>query len=151
MRSTDFTRTPAPGQAGALFVGLTHYTGLWTLITLAPRWRRLLREMKRHRGYVWHKLYWRTPLQIGTMAFFTDADALNKFARGRAHHDLMCWLTDDGTRRARAGFVRIYTASPHGYTNGAWRAEDGSLGHIDTFAPLSTERAPKPVRHRTGR
>ncbi|MEV6108495.1 DUF4188 domain-containing protein [Streptomyces sp. NPDC051940] len=151
MRSTDFSLTPGPGPAGAMFVGATHYRSPWTLLTLTPLWLRMLREMKRHRGYVWHKVYWRTPLTLGTIAFFTDTDSLNKFARGRAHHELMCWLTDHGTKRARAGFIRIYTASPHGYTNGNWRAEDGRLGHIEHFARLSTEHQDKPVRHRTAR
>lgn len=156
MRSTDFSRTQAPGSAGAVFVGLTRYRSPWTLILLAPRWRRMLREMRRMKGYVWHKVYWRGPLTLGTIAFFTDADELNKFARTPAHHELICWLTDNGTKRATAGFIRIYTADPHGYTNGSWHVEDiGTIGHMDNFNPLSTEvtakRPPRPVTHRTGR
>ncbi|WP_419996524.1 DUF4188 domain-containing protein [Streptomyces boninensis] len=149
MRSTDFSRTPAPGQAGALFVGATRYRGPLSLLTLAPRWRRLVREMKRMRGYVWHRVYWRPPFTLGTIAFFTDRDELHKFARTPAHHDLMCWLTDHGTKRATGGYIRIYTADPHGYTNGIWRAEDGRLGHIDIFTPLTTEHRTRPVPHRS--
>ena len=63
----------------------------------------------------------------------------------------MCWLTDEGKRRATGGWIRIYTADAAGYTNGVWRAEDGALSHVDTFEPLSTElsagRAPRPVKH----
>ncbi|MCZ4094779.1 MULTISPECIES: DUF4188 domain-containing protein [Streptomyces] len=151
MRSTDFSLTPAPGQAGAMFVGATRYSGLRAIITLGPGYVRMVREMKRMKGYVWHKVYWRFPFTLGTIAFFADRDELLKFARGKAHHELMCWLTDEGKGRATGGWIRIYTADAAGYTNGVWRAEDGALSHVDTFEPLSTElsagRAPRPVKH----
>ncbi|MEU9114937.1 DUF4188 domain-containing protein [Streptomyces sp. NPDC048483] len=149
MRSTDFSRTPAPGPAGALFVGATSYSGLRAIVALTPRWLRMVREMRRMRGYVWHKVYWRFPYTLGTIAFFTERDDLLKFARGKAHHELMCWLTDEGSGRATGGYIRIYTAEESGYTNGIWRAEDGRLGHIDTFTPLSYEHTPRTVSHRT--
>lgn len=155
MRSDDFSLAPPPAQAGAMFVGATQYSGLWSIIALGPGWLGMVREMRRMKGYVWHKVYWRAPFTLGTIAFFTDRDELLKFARGTAHARLMCWLTDEGAKRATAGWIRIYTADAHGYTNGVWRAEDGELGHIESFAPLSTETArgldPRPVRHLGGK
>ncbi|MFC1442197.1 DUF4188 domain-containing protein [Streptacidiphilus sp. N1-10] len=151
MRSDDFSLAPAPAQAGAMFVGATRYSGPRAILALGPGWLRMVREMKRMKGYVWHKVYWRAPFTLGTIAFFTDRDELLKFARSNAHARLMCWLTDEGTGRATAGWIRIYTADAHGYTNGVWRAEDGALGHVDTFAPLSTETErglpARPVKH----
>ena len=151
MRSDDFSLAPVPARAGAMFVGATRYSGLRSILALGPGWLRMVREMKRMKGYVWHKVYWRAPFTLGTIAFFTDRDELLKFARGGAHARLMCWLTDEGTGRATGGWIRIYTADADGYTNGVWRAEDGRLGHVDTFAPLSTETErglpARPVKH----
>jgi hypothetical protein len=61
----------------------------------------------------------------------------------------MCWLTDDGTKRAHSGFIRIFDAEPEGYSNGRWRAEDGSMGHIPTFTPLARETEGPPVHRRS--
>jgi hypothetical protein len=148
MRTTDFSLAPPQGQATAMFLGATHYSGLRALVELTPMWRRMLREMKRSRGYRWHRLYFQFPLTIGTMAFFEDCDALLKFGRSRAHRDLMCWLTDHGTRNAKAGFIRFYNAEPHGYSNGTWRAEDGSMSHIPTWTPLPAETGGPAVHRR---
>ena len=151
MRSDDFSLAPVPARAGAMFVGATRYSGPRSILALGPGWLRMVREMKRMKGYVWHKVYWRAPFTLGTIAFFSDRDELLKFARSSAHARLMCWLTDEGGKRATAGWIRIYTADAHGYTNGVWRAEDGRLGHIDTFAPLGTETErglpARPVKH----
>jgi hypothetical protein len=117
MRTTDFSAAPPQGQAGAMFIGATRYSG--------------------------------PVATLGTIACFSDRDAMLKFARSRHHRDLMCWLTDDGdNRNATAGFIRLFTAEPHGYSNGAWRAEDGSMSHMPTWTPLSTETAGPPV-HRS--
>ncbi|MEZ0066923.1 hypothetical protein ABIA32_002936 [Streptacidiphilus sp. MAP12-20] len=147
MRTTDFSLTPPPGPAGAMFVGATRYSSLWAVVSLGPRWFRMVRQMRRMRGYVWHKVYYRAPLSLGTIAFFTDRDELLKFARSREHAELMCWLTDQGRKKATAGWIKIYTADETGYTNGVWRAEDGELAHIDAYAPLSAEAGQRPVRH----
>jgi hypothetical protein len=117
---------------------------------LSRPWFRMLRVMKRMRGYRWHKVYYEWPLTLGTIAFFEDRDALLKFARSKEHRDLMCWLTDDGTKRAQSGFIRLYAAEPEGYSNGRWRAEDDSMGHIPTFTPLGREVEGPPV-HRVRR
>jgi hypothetical protein len=60
----------------------------------------------------------------------------------------MCWVTDHGTRNATGGYIRLYNAEPQGYSNGVWRAEDGTMSHIPTFTPLSTEDSGPPV-HRS--
>ena len=105
--------------------------------------------MTRMRGYRWHKTYYEWPLTLGTIAFFDDRDALLKFARSKEHRDLMCWLTDDGTKRAKAGFIRIYDAEPRGLLRTvAGAAEDGSIGHIPTFTPLARGRREGPPVHR---
>jgi len=141
MRTSDFSASPPQAQAGAMFVGATHYRSVWTLVRLYRPWKRMVAQMTRMRGYRWHKTYYQWPLTLGTIAFFEDRDALLRFARSGEHRDLMCWLTDDGTRRARAGFIRLYAAEPEGYSNGTWRAEDGAMGHIPTFTPLHREVA----------
>ena len=140
-RTSDFSAAPPQGRAGAMFIGGTHYASPWTLLVLHRPWRRMLRQMTRMRGYRWHRTYYQWPLTLGTIAFFDDRDALLKFARSSEHRDLMCWLTDEGTRRAKAGFIRIYEADPQGYSNGTWRSEDTSIGHIPTFSPLAREIA----------
>jgi hypothetical protein len=150
MRSRDLSLTPPPGPAGAMFVGATRYASPLAVLTLGPRWFRMVRQMRRMRGYVWHRVYYRAPLTLGTIAFFTDREELLKFARSREHAELVCWLTDTGRKKATAGWIRIYTAEEEGYTNGRWRAEDGALGHVETWAPLAAETEPRPVKHYFG-
>jgi hypothetical protein len=144
MRTTDFSRAPAQAQAGAMFVGATRYRGPLALARLLPRWLRMVRDLRRVRGYRWHRVYWQPPFTLGTIAFFTDRDAMLRFARTRHHRALMSWVTD-GRRNATAGFIRLYAADPAGYSNGAWRAEDGQLAAISHFTPLSREASGPPV------
>ncbi|RUL95087.1 MULTISPECIES: DUF4188 domain-containing protein [Micromonospora] len=146
MRTRDFSRAPAQARAGAMFIGATRYTNPLVLLRLAPAWFRMVRDMRRMSGYCWHTVYWQFPLTLGTIAFFTDRDAMLRFARTREHRRLMVWLTD-GTRNATAGFIRLYTAAPDGYSNGTWRAEGPEMGHIATFTPIGAERTgPEVVR-----
>jgi hypothetical protein len=145
MRTADFSRAPAQARATAMFVGATRYRGPRSLITLSRIWVRMVRDMKRMRGYCWHTVYWEFPFTLGTIAFFTDRDALLTFARSRHHRQLMQWVTD-GTRNATGGYIRLYNAEPGGYTNGVWRAEGDVMRHIGTFTPLSSEDAGPPVR-----
>lgn len=148
MRTTDFSKAPPQGQATAMFVGATRYRGPLSILALAPAYARMVRDMKRMRGYRWHKVYWKFPFTLGTIAFFDDRDALLLFARSRHHRELMRWVTD-GTKHATGGFIRLYGAEPEGYSNGVWRAEDGEMAHIETFTPLSTEDGDGPrVRRR---
>jgi hypothetical protein len=140
MRTADFSQAPAPAQAGAMFVGATRYRPLG-LVRLLPRWLRMVRDLKRMRGYCWHRVYWQFPFTLGTIAFFTDRDSMLRFARSRHHRAMMVWVTDHRGRNATGGYIRLYTAEPGGYSNGVWRAEDGVLAHIPTFTPLSDEQS----------
>jgi hypothetical protein len=144
MRTNDFSKAPPQGQATAMFVGATRYRSPLSILTLTFTWFRMLRDMKRMRGYCWHKVYWEFPLTLGTLAFFTDRDALLRFARSRHHRKLMVWVTD-GTKNATGGYIRLYAAEPDGYSNGIWRAEGNTMGHIPEFTPLTTEQAGPPV------
>ncbi|GAA4083473.1 MULTISPECIES: DUF4188 domain-containing protein [Actinomadura] len=144
MRTTDFSRAPRQGQATAMFVGATRYRGPLSILTLSLTWFRMVRDMKRMRGYCWHKVYWEFPFTLGTLAFFEDRDALLLFARSRHHRRLMRWVTD-GTKNATGGYIRIYNAEPHGYSNGVWRAEENVMAHIPEFTPLSHEEQGPPV------
>lgn len=148
MRTTDFSAAPPQGQATAMFIGATRYSGPLAMLHTIRTWVPMVRQMKRMSGYRWHTVYYRFPYTLGTIAFFADQDAMLKFARSRHHRDLMCWLTDEGANNATAGFIRLFTAQPHGYSNGLWRAEDGSMSHMPTWTPLSTETAGPPV-HRS--
>lgn len=145
MRTDDFSRAPAQARAGAMFIGATRYSGPLAVLRLYPRWRRMVRDLKRMTGYRWHTIYWEYPCTLGTIAFFTDRDAMLRFARSRHHRRLMQWVTD-GTRNATGGYIRLFTAEPGGYANGIWRAEGNEMAHIPTFTPLSTETAGPAVR-----
>jgi hypothetical protein len=142
MRTTDFTQAPPQARASAMFVGATRYRSPLSILAHGLMWLRLVRDMKRMRGYLWHKVYWQFPLTLGTIAFYTDRDAMLVLARSRHHRRLMAWVTD-GTRNATGGFIRLYRAEPGGYSNGIWRAEDNSMAHIPRFTPLSAERGPE--------
>ncbi|MBF9131239.1 DUF4188 domain-containing protein [Plantactinospora sp. S1510] len=145
MRTDDFSTAPAQARAGAMFIGATRYSGPLAVLRLYPQWLRMVRDLKRMAGYRWHTIYWEYPCTLGTIAFFTDRDAMLRFARSRHHRRLMQWVTD-GTRNATGGYIRLYTAEPDGYTNGIWRAEGDEMAHIPTFTPLSTEAAGPAVR-----
>lgn len=148
MRTTDFSAAPPAGQATAMFVGATRYTGPLSMFRTIRTWGPMIRQMKRMTGYRWHTVYYRFPFTLGTIAFFADRDAMLRFARTKHHRDLMCWVTDHGERYATGGFIRLYQAEPHGYSNGVWRATDEPMAHIPTFTPLSTENS-GPTVHRS--
>ncbi len=148
MRTADFSHAPPMGQATSMFVGGTKYTGPVALLRLLPRWLRLVRQLKRMRGYRWHTVYWTFPFTLGTIALFDDRDALLRFARASAHRDLMCWVSGNGTKIATGGFIRFFDAGPTGYTNGVWRVEDDSMAHTSHFSPLSREHVSGPAVHR---
>jgi hypothetical protein len=139
VRTTDFSAVPLAGQANAMFVGATRYAGPGSILLLSRRFFRMVKQMKRMSGYRWHTVYYRFPFTLGTIAFFDDRDALLKFARSKTHRDLMCWITDNGTRNASGGYIRLYNAEESGYTNGVWRAEGNTMSHIETYTPLSGE------------
>ena len=137
MRTREFSAAPPLAQAGAMFVGAARYRGPRSIVTLSRTWFRMVRQMKRMQGYRWHKVYNEFPFTLGTIAFFSDRDALLTFARSRRHRDLMCWVTDHGTRNATGGYIRLYTAEPDGYSNGVWRAEGPTIAHIPAFTPAT--------------
>ena len=80
------------------------------------------------------------------MAFFTDRDAMLRFARSRHHRELMQLGNRRDKRNATGGYIRLYYAEPGGYSNGVWRAEANTMRHIPAFTPLSTEDSGPPVR-----
>jgi hypothetical protein len=141
MRTTDFSAAPPQARGEAMFIGATRYSGPRSLISLARPWLAMVRTMKRMDGYRWHKVYRQGPFTLGTIAVFADRDALLRFARSKAHRDLMCWMTDHGDKNGTAGFIRLFDAQPGGYSNGAWRAEDDTMAHIEEFTPIGDERA----------
>ena len=146
MRTNDFSKAPPQGQATAMFVGATRYRGPLSILMLSFTWYRMLADLRRMRGYCWHKVYWEFPFTLGTLAFFTDRDAMLRFARSRYHRKLMIWVTD-GTRHATGGYIRLYTAEPGGYSNGVWRAEANMMVYIPIFTPLGSEElGPSVVR-----
>jgi hypothetical protein len=120
MRTTDFSRAPDIGQAGAQFVGATNFR---------------------------HRVWFRFPFTFGTIAFFTDRDALLTFARCPEHARLMQWVMEPGN--ARGGFIRFWEVLPDGYSSGVWRAESPhEMKAIERFTHLEGENEPPLVAHR---
>lgn len=148
MRTTDFSAAPPQARGEALFIGATHYSGLRSLLSLARPWLRMVRTMKRMEGYRWHKVYRQGPFTLGTVAVFADRDAMLRFARSKAHRDLMCWMTDHDDRNGTAGFIRLFDAQPAGYSNGEWRAEGDGMAHIEEFSPIGHEENGAPVHRK---
>ena len=140
MRTTDFSSAPPIGQATAQFVGGTRFSGPLALIRLYRRWLPLVRRMQRSPGYRGHRVWYRFPFTLGTVAFFADKDALLAFARSPEHQAIMQWVMQPGN--ANGGFIRIYEVLPHGYSSGVWRAEPGhEMRAIERFTPLTGEAA----------
>jgi hypothetical protein len=94
--------------------------------------------MKRSPGYRSHYVWYRFPFTFGTIAFFSDLDALLSFARSPEHASIMRWVMEPGS--ARGGFIRLYEARPQGYSSGIWRAEGNVMRAIDRFTPLQGEK-----------
>lgn len=92
--------------AGAVFVGATRYTGPLAWARLAPRWIRLVRQLRRMPGYSHHRVYYSPPFTLGTLGFFETHEDLMRFARTGEHRDLMSWVL--GERNARGGYIRVY-------------------------------------------
>jgi hypothetical protein len=144
MRTTDFSCAPAIGQATAQFVGATSFAGPRALVGLFRRWFPLERRLKQAPGYRGHRIWYRFPFTFGTIAFFSDRDALLRFARSPEHAEIMRWVMSPGN--ARGGFIRIWEVQPEGYSSGIWRAEPGNvLKGIDRFTPVGSEREGPPV------
>lgn len=145
MRTTDFSRAPDIARAGVMFVGGTRYTSPGAWLRHAGRYRTMIGEMKRMKGYRGHRTYWQPPFTLGTIAWFDTMDDLMRFARTGTHRELMDWVVD-GTKNATGGWIRVYTAHESGYTNGVWRAEDQEMRNIETFTPIGHEEVGPPVQ-----
>ncbi len=144
MRTTDFSCAPDLGQATAEFVGATFFRGPLPVLQLVRRWRGLARRLKHSPGYRGHRVWYRFPFSVGTIAFFADRDSLLAFARSPEHASIMRWVMQPGN--AKGGFIRIYEARPQGYSSGVWRAESPKvMKHIVRFTPLPGEEEGPPV------
>lgn len=137
MRTTDFSQAPSIGQANAMFVGATNFTGPRAMIRLYTLWRPLVRRLKRTPGYRGHRVWYRFPYTLGTMAFFADRPAMLRFARSPEHATIMRWVMESGN--AHGGFIRLHDAQPSGYASGDWRAEEQVMRSIEEFTPLPGE------------
>ena len=81
------------------------------------------RSLRAHDGFVFERR-WRGHGKRGTIAWF-----------GTPEQALAAASVLDG------GFAHVYVAHEHGYSNGVWRAEGGSMEHEERFAPLTKEIA----------
>ena len=149
MKTDDLSAVPRYGQANAVFIGATEYTGVRALLEHWPKWIRLRRRLKAAPGFCGHYVYYKFPFTFGQVVLFETMDQMLRFARNKLHRELMSWVTeqDGGTgRNAKAGFIRLYDARPGAsYANGAWSAA-GAAGYDDRFTALSTEEEGPPVR-----
>lgn len=145
MRTTDFSKAPDIARAGVMFVGGTRYTSPAAWLRHAGRYRTMIGQMKRMKGYRGHRTYWQPPFTLGTIAWFDTMADLMRFARTGAHRELMDWVVD-GTRNATGGWIRVYSAHDSGYTNGVWRAEENVMANIETFTPVGREEVGPPVQ-----
>ena len=96
----------APSRAEAVFVGATRYTGPLAWLRLAPQWFAMVKEMRRMRGYLHHRVYYEPPFTLGTLGFFQTRDDLMRFARSGTHRHLMGWVLDEDN--ATGGYIRVY-------------------------------------------
>lgn len=140
MRSQDFSAGPPQARAEAFFLGANRYRTPVAMASQVRRWPKVVKALKHHPGYLWHRSYVEFPLVIGLFVAFDSKDSLLAFARTPEHHEIMMWLVGGGDDAlARGGFIRTLSADTWGYTNGEFRAEDGRTGPIDAFTPLSDE------------
>lgn len=120
MRTTDFSRGPDLAQAEVIFIGATRFSPR-SLVTLMRLWLPLKRRLAQSDGFIRLRSWYRFPFIIGSMVWFRDEASLMAFAKTPEHRRIEEWVLSPG--KADAGFIRIYRANPHGYSNGAWRAE----------------------------
>ena len=114
-------------RAGAVFVGATRYASPLAWARLAPRWRAMVRQMRRMPGYVHHQVYYDPPFTLGTIGWFATREDLMRFARSGVHRELMQWVTD-GTENATGGYIRVYElpGAPDGRADSALTATAGA-------------------------
>jgi heme-degrading monooxygenase HmoA len=95
---------PAEGRGPVVVDGANRMRGLRALALLAWHAPRLRRELVAAPGYLRHHLWYRWPLTVGLVSFWSDTASAYAFAHGPAH--LALWR-----RAARTGF-----------TSGGWLA-----------------------------
>ena len=114
-QAATFERGPV-GEAAAVFVGATRYTGPLAWLRLARRWFAMVRTMRRMPGYVGHAVYYQRPFTLGTLGFFATREEMLAFARTGEHRAVMQWVVGGdrpGSRtNATGGYIRIYDAEP---------------------------------------
>jgi hypothetical protein len=149
VKTADLSKLPRYGQANAVFIGASEYTGLRALLVHWPKWIRLRRRLTNAPGFCGLYVYYKFPFTFGQVVLFESMDQMLRFARSKLHRELMAWITEhDGEkgRNANAGFIRLYEAVPGAsYANGAWSA-DGAAGYDERFSALSTEQQGPPVK-----
>lgn len=168
MRTTDFSRVPAIGQAGVMVVASTRLPGPTGWLRHVGRHRGMLAQLRRTPGYRAHRTFWQPPSTLGLVAWFDTLDDLVGFARTGLHPALAAWVehrplaqhatADDGARQGRRPIdgtaqdgrsrVRVYRAHESGYSNGVWRAEENVMRNIETFTPVGDEEVGPPVQRR---
>jgi hypothetical protein len=139
MRTTDFTLAPKQGQAEAMIVAERRFDSASTARGARTAWRALAAHLSASPGFVWAKTYQRAPLTLGIIAYFADRTQIEA-ALTALPASLRDWVTLEKLVDV-APSARIFDAEPSGYTNGRWRAEDGTMGHIERFTPTSVEVA----------
>jgi hypothetical protein len=143
MRSTDFSLAPPQGRAGAMVVVERRFARAVDARRARGARRALAAHLADSPGFLWQKSYARAPRTLGIASYFAERDQLDRALAETPVH-LRPWLQLEGEHPTG----RILEAEPSGYTNGVWRAEDGSMGHIERFTPTSVEagRGAEPPR-----
>ena len=120
MRTTNFSAAPPLGQAGVQFLSESVYHSPWALWRFLRRWPALERQLRVAPGFCGIRNWYRFPLTLGMVVFFTDRAALLAFAHDTAHRTAMAWLVEAGVEQAN--YIRLYDVAPSGYSSGAWQA-----------------------------
>jgi hypothetical protein len=136
VRTTDFSLAPVQGRAEAMLVTERRFATATQARSARAKRRTLVTHLRESPGYLWHKLYRRAPLTLGVVVYFGERAELEA-ALDSVPPGLGGWVSVGGDTPAG----RILTAEPTGYTNGLWRAEDGTMAHIERFSPTSVEHA----------
>lgn len=146
MRTDDFSRAPRIARAGAMFVGVTRCAGPLAWARHVAHHRTTVAALRRDGGCCAHRTFWQAPWTVGVVGWFDTMDDLLRLARTGAHRGLEDWAL--GRPGATGGWVRVYEAGPHGYSNGVWRAEGDVMATIEHFTPVRRETQGPPVVRR---
>lgn len=86
--------------------GANRMSGPLALLRLAWHAPRLRRELVAAPGCLRHHLWYRWPLTVGLVSFWTDAGSAYAFAHGPAH--LALWRLAAGSRFTSGGWLAVY-------------------------------------------